>query len=233
MYEHSSDLYDKIYRSFKDYSAEAELVKGVIRQLAPTAKTILDVACGTGEHASFLKQDFTIDGLDINPAFVEISRTKNPECRFYVADMVDFDLGCRYDVVMCLFSSIGYVKTLQKLSRTLAAFKRHTESDGLIVVEPWFTPDVWCVGRPAMVTVDLPELKVCRMNIAEREGALSKFTFHYLVGDSFGVRHFTEMHELGLFTVEEMLACFREVGLAATYDEKGIFGRGLYTARLA
>ena len=233
MFESSPELYDAIYRSFKNYEAESELVKGVIRRLAPEASTILDLACGTGEHASFLKQDFAIDGIDINPAFIGIARAKNPECRFTVADMADFDLGRRYDVVMCLFSSIGYLKTLEKVRRALTAFKRHTKNDGLVIVEPWFTPDTWHAGRTSMVTVDLPQLKVCRMNITEQEGTVSKFMFHYLVGDSSGVRHFTEPHELGLFTTEEMLACFREAGLAVSYDEKGISGRGLYTAHRA
>jgi hypothetical protein len=55
--------------------------------------------------------------------------------------------------------------------------------------------------------------------------------FHYLVGTPEGVEHLTEDHELGLFTVEEMLGFFEQAGLAVHYDPEGIFGRGLYVAR--
>jgi len=48
--------------------------------------------------------------------------------------MVVFDLGKTYDVVMCLFSSIGYVKTLDRVTLALERFKSHTNDGGLILV---------------------------------------------------------------------------------------------------
>jgi hypothetical protein len=47
------------------------------------------------------------------------------------------------------------------------------------------------------------------------------------------VEHFTELHELGLFTVEQHLAAFRAAGLAAEHDPEGPMGRGLYVAAAA
>jgi len=49
----SAELYDAIY-SFKNYSGECDRLRSLINQFAPGARTILDVACGTGEHAKFL-----------------------------------------------------------------------------------------------------------------------------------------------------------------------------------
>ena len=40
-----------------------------------------------------------------------------------------------------------------------------------------------------------------------------------------------ELHELGLFSVEEIREAFRIVELSVKYDEDGLTGRGLYTAR--
>ena len=45
----SAELYDKIY-GFKDYAQEAEAIHQTIQRFKPGAKTLLDVACGTGKH---------------------------------------------------------------------------------------------------------------------------------------------------------------------------------------
>jgi hypothetical protein len=69
------------------------------------------------------------------------------------------------------------------------------------------------------------------MNISEtKDGRLSFFKFHYLVGTPKGMTHFTEDHTLGLFTVNDMKGAFAATGLAVQYDEQGMFGRGLYIA---
>ena len=42
-----------------------------------------------------------------------------------------------------------------------------------------------------------------------------------------------EVHELGLFTTAELLQTFRDAGLDADYDPKGLTDRGLYIAKAA
>jgi SAM-dependent methyltransferase len=231
MFSESADLYDKIYTKLKNYGHEAAEVTSWIKKLCPSAQSVLDVACGTGEHDKFLSIDYRVDGIDLNPEFVRIARSKNPGGDYRVADMIDFDLAKRYDVLVCLFSSIGYVQTTENLHATLATFDRHLNEGDLMLVEPWFTPEAWKDGVVHMNTVDEDQLKVCRMNISEvRDGRLSCFTFHYLVGTANGVAHFTEDHTLGLFTSDDMKAAFAATGLTVQYDKQGMFGRGLYIA---
>ncbi|MGE3527118.1 MAG: class I SAM-dependent methyltransferase, partial [Gemmatimonadales bacterium] len=134
MFTRTADLYDLIYRQFKDYRAEARIVAGLIRELHPTGRSILDAGCGTGEHARFLVEDhgYTVDGFDVEPAFVEIAGRKVPSGRFSVADMAAVDLGTRYDVVLSLFSSIGYLVTPERTTAALACFGRHLRPGGVV-----------------------------------------------------------------------------------------------------
>jgi hypothetical protein len=46
------------------------------------------------------------------------------------ADMVNLELGRQFDVVLCLFSSIGYVRTRALLKKTLFSFARHLKAGG-------------------------------------------------------------------------------------------------------
>ncbi len=231
MYSKTAELYDKIY-GFKDYNDEARRIRELISLEVPSAKTVLDVACGTAEHAKLLSAHYSIDGIDLQPEFVDIAAEKVPSGTFKVADMRSFDMGKRYDVVQCLFSSIGYLLKEEDVVQALECFKRHLNPGGVILVEPWFQPERWTAGLPWMVTVEEPNLKICRMNVSENEGRVSVLNFHYLIADPSGVSHFEEKHLLALYKVEEMLSFFEKAELAVTYDPEGIFGRGMYVARL-
>jgi hypothetical protein len=129
-----------------------------------------------------------------------------------------------------MFSSIGYVRTAERLRSAVSSMARHLEPGGVLVVEPWLSPEVWVDRHVGAVFVDQPELKIARMNVGEREGNLSIFEFEYLVGTPNGLERFNERHELGLFTVEQYLKAFRAAGLEVDHDPEGPMGRGLYIA---
>ena len=230
-YGESAQYYETIYRS-KDYAAEAAQVAEIIRARRPEAKTLLDVACGPHGHVRGWLGAFAVDGVDIVPEFVARAQEKNPTGRYVVGDMRDFDMGRRYDAVVCLFSAIGYLLTLDDLERGIGRMAAHLEPGGVLVVEPWWTPSRWKTGHISMQTAVEDDVKICRMSQCELEGdAVSFMRLHHVVGDASGVRHFTEDHRLRLSTVEEMTAAFERAGLSVAHDPDGYCGRGLYVAR--
>jgi SAM-dependent methyltransferase len=232
MYSESAALYDLIYTPIKDYSAEAGQVAGLLRRARPRSRTLLDVACGTAEHARLLGEvhGFEVDGVDLDPAFVAIARAKCPHGRFDVADMADFHLGRSYDVVLSLFGSIGYAVTLPRLREALACVRDHLVPGGVAIVEPFLTPEAFCPGAIDTHTVEADGLRVTRTRRAERDGPRCRLSFHDIIEGPDGTRQSTEVHELGLFTIDEMLAAFSAVELAVAYDPRGPIGRGVYVA---
>ena len=232
MFSKSARCYDKIYAS-KDYPAETQRLVTIIREnLRSADNRLLDVACGTGRHIELLKGRFAVEGLDISEELLELARRRNPDVLFHQADMIHFELGRRFDVVTCLFSSIGYVRTLENLSRAINCMAQHVVPGGIVLVEPWFTSDAWHPGTVHAQFIDEPELKIARINASFAEGRLSYFDLHYLIGTPEGTEHFVERHEMGLFEQSEMAAAFEEAGLEVSYDKEGLMGRGLYIGRL-
>ena len=232
MFSESAQYYDLLYATFKDYRAEAAAVATLLHDLNPTYRTVLDVACGTGEHARFLAEaGFQIDGLDLDPAFVQIAQRKLPTGRFIVADMTAFKLEARYDAVLCLFSSIAYLKTLDRIERALCCFAEHLAPGGVIVVEPWFQPDVLRAGRMVRNTGEAEGIRVSRTSRIEIDARLSRLLFDYEISEGETTRHAHEVHELGLFTSSEMIDAFRRAGLSVRHDPVGLTDRGLYVAR--
>jgi SAM-dependent methyltransferase len=235
VFSESAEFYDQIYSSFKDYSREARDIAALLGRVHPHCRTILDVACGTGEHARILAADygFRVDGLDLNPAFVRLANIKHPAGRFYHADMIDFHLGQQYDAIVCLFSSIGYARTLSNVRRALACFREHLTPAGLVIVEPWFSPGVLDPARTDTHTLELQGRRIVRVSHIELEDRLSRVRFDYEIHETGGVRYTSEVHELGLFTTEEMLQSFQDAGLVADHDPQGLSGRGMFLAKTA
>lgn len=139
---------------------------------------MLDVACGTGLHLAYLKDQYTVEGLDLDPNMLKIARRRCPGVPFHQGDLVDFDLGRTFDVVLCLFSSIGYAKTLARMQQAVQTMARRLRPGGLLVVEPWLTPDVFETGLIDARFIDEPDLKIARMNTVVAEGRLTIVDFH-------------------------------------------------------
>jgi SAM-dependent methyltransferase len=228
MFSETAQYYDKIY-SFKDYEAETQSLLALLRENTHIeGGLLLDVACGTGCHIEFLKKHFEVEGLDISQDLLDVARQRNPEVVFHQGDMTDFHLGRQFDVVTCLFSSIGYVKSAARLRRASGCMASHLKPGGVLVIEPWFTPDAWKPGTVHALLIDEDELKIARVNTSYVDGRLSYFDLHYLIGTSEGTEHFVERHELGLFTVEEMKAALEATEFDVMYDPEGPTGRGVF-----
>jgi SAM-dependent methyltransferase len=235
MFTASADLYDLVYSGFKGYATETAALAKRIREDHPKARSVLDVACGTGEHARRLAEEygFEVDGLDLDPAFARIARGKLPRATVYEGDMVSFDVPKRYDAILCLFGSIGYVRTLDNVRRTLERFRAHLADSGIVLVEPWFPPGMLSNQYVAVRAAQSPEVSVARMSLTEVDDRMSRLHFEYLIGRPTGIERASEVHELGLFTTDEMIVCSRQAGFEVTHDAEGLSGRGLFVARAA
>ena len=226
----SEKYYDDIYSGMgKNYAEEADKIHNWIQKCKHTeGNTLLDVACGTGTHAGYTSKYYKVKGIDLNPAMLKVARKKHPHIRFHQGDMRNFDLGGQFDVVTCLFSAIGYMKTKADLRKAIKNMTRHILPGGVLLVEPWFSEEQWNAGRVSVNFVDKPELKIIRMNRAGKKGKISLLEFQYLIGTSKGIQHIVEHHEFGLFSHEEYMDAFTRASLQVMYDSEGIFGRGLY-----
>jgi ubiquinone/menaquinone biosynthesis C-methylase UbiE len=231
MYTRSVQFYDAIYH-FKDYTAASSQLQNLLQRQHPTAKTLLDVACGTGKHLEYLRNHYRVEGIDVNPDMLKLARQRCPEVPFHPASMVDFCLDSNFDVITCLFSSIAYVKTRENLEKTLYSMVRHLRPGGVVVIEPFFSPENYWTGTITANFVDEPDLKIVWMYTSDPpQDRVAVLDIHYLVGTPEGVDNFEERHELGLFTHEEYLNAFRGAGLEVTYVSEGLFGRGMYLGK--
>lgn len=222
--------YDLIY-SWKDYKKEVEKInKLIFKHKKSGGMDLLEVACGTGHHLQYFKDEFSCFGIDINEGMLEVAKKKIPSVKFKKANMINFKLEKQFDVITCLFSSIGYVKTRENLRKTINNFAFHLKEGGIIVIEPWFTKSAYKAGFPHMTKYESEELKIARLCVSKVKGNISIMDMNYLVAEKDkGVKYFVDRHELGMFKVNETLKIMKDAGLKAKFLKNGLMkDRGLF-----
>lgn len=230
LYKDLARYYDLIY-SWKDYKKEAEQVFDLIKKFRKSSgNDLLEVACGTGKHLEFFKEQFNCMGVDINEGMLQIARKRLQNVELEQADMMNLDLGKQFDVITCLFSSIGYVRTDKNLKKTFENFAKHLKPGGVIILEAWFNKEAFTVGTPHMTTHDGENIKIARLNISAIQGNISILDMHYLVAEKEKeILHFSDRHELAMFEDDRIVELLKEAGLEAKFIREGFRpDRGLF-----
>jgi len=230
LYGELAKYYDLIY-SFKDYRKETLRIKALISKFKKSdGNELLDVACGTGHHLGYLKDEFSCTGVDISGEILEVAKKNVDNVTFREADMITMDLGKQFDVITCLFSSIGYVKTYSNLESTIRNFARHLREGGVVLIEPWFTKSTYMPGSPHITTYDGKDIKIARLNVSKLRRNVSVMDMHYLIAEKDkGVKYFVDRHELGLFETDETLIIMRAARLQSRFLKHGLMReRGMF-----
>jgi hypothetical protein len=124
------------------------------------------------------------------------------------------------------------VRSIAELNAAIAAMAGHLNAGGVLIVEPWITPDAWRPGTiHGSLVVDEPDLKVSRMVVSATRDRFAVTPMHHLVARPSGVTHFVETHELLLATADEYREAFVAAGLEVRYEPE-ILVRGAWIGRL-
>jgi SAM-dependent methyltransferase len=222
--------YDALY-AFKDYAAEADSLARLADAARPGARTLLDIACGSGRHLEQFARRFEVAGVDLDPNLLAIAAARLPGVPLHRGDMRDFALGRRFDLATCLFSSIAFMRDEAMLRDAFATFAAHLEPGGLLFVEPWFGPDTFWADTITSRSLDDAGLKIAWMYTSRRDGGLSILDNHFLVGTAAGIERLHDRHVLGLFTDGQYRAALRAAGFDVERIQDQTWKRGLYVAR--
>ncbi len=230
MFTNTAHVYDLIYEGAgKDYAAEAAALHDLITARNPQARTLLDVACGTGGHLLHLREGFDVAGLDIDAGMLAEARRKLPDVPLIRADMRTFQLHRQFDAIVCLFSSIGYMRSSEELQSAVGRMAAHLAPGAVLVVDGWIRPDQWI--DPGTVHAEAgrrPGIAAARVGRSRREGNKSYLEIHHLVGTVDGVEYLVDHHELTLFEPHQYEEAFVRAGLAAEVIPSPLAGRDRY-----
>jgi len=150
--------YDMTHR-WRDYRKQVNFLDSVFRHHGRGIETVMDICCGTGEHAILLaERGYQVDGIDISEEMLEIANRKAQQkelnISFIKQDVLHLDPGKKkFDAAYCLGFTFHYMTTYQKAICLLENLFVHLLPSGLLVVDlisPWKLLDepqkdkYWC-----------------------------------------------------------------------------------------
>jgi trans-aconitate methyltransferase len=117
----------------EDYADEAAFFGRLF--LAENAGTVLELGCGGGNVAWFLKEDFVLTLTDISEAMLAESKKQNPELEHIEGDMRTLRLERTFDGIL-IHDAIMYMSSEEDLRAALLTAHEHCKPGGVSVFVP-------------------------------------------------------------------------------------------------
>jgi SAM-dependent methyltransferase len=209
-----ADAYDAIYRS-KDYDGEVDLIERIlVRHGHRGPRRLLDLGCGTGNHALPLAQrGHSVVGVDRSASMLEQARAKASAAGahslvFHHGDIRGLDVGRRFDAVLMMFTVLGYQLEDADVAAALATVHRHLDPGGLFIFDVWNGAAV-LADRPGSREIGVTEgsTRITRKTTASLDIArhLCRVSFDLArVDDGGRVEQWREEHLVRYYFSEEL-----------------------------
>jgi SAM-dependent methyltransferase len=205
-----------LFSPLEEYADEAEFFEGVLTKAQlPAAPTLMELGCGGGSIAFYLKKRFAqVTLTDISAQMLEVSRALNPECEHIEADMRTMRLERRFDVVF-VHDAIDYMTSLEELRAAVETAFVHCKAGGMALfipdgVKENFKPSTEYGGKDA----DGRALRYLEWTYdPDKEDTTYAVEYAFLLREGEEPVHMEhEQHICGLFAREEWLRILGGVG---------------------
>jgi len=139
-YEKFAYDYDEFGNLFEKFPGDEKLFfENIFKE--HSVKTVLDCACGTGQHLyTFSEMGFCVSGSDYSEAMLEVAETNLKkhgktiplfQCDFRYLEQKHTE---KFDVVVCLTTSLPHLHTDEDLITALKSMKNRLNENGLLIL---------------------------------------------------------------------------------------------------
>jgi SAM-dependent methyltransferase len=132
IYTGFAPFYDRI---MGDRGEEVDRIRSYISRHLPSARSLLELGCGTGALLAGLDGDLDLTGIDQSPEMLAIAAQTVPGARLVRGDMTAFTLAARFDVVICMFDTLNHVPSFAGWLSMFSCVHEHLADGGLFIFD--------------------------------------------------------------------------------------------------
>ncbi|MDQ3193430.1 MAG: class I SAM-dependent methyltransferase, partial [Bacteroidota bacterium] len=125
-------FYDKVIGGHNDLQ---EYILEKISRYNENAESILELGCGTGKNLENLQSRFEITGIDISGEMLKIAKKKIPGGKFYPGDIRAFDLGKKFDVIICMYDTVNHLILFNEWKKLFRNVNEHLSENGIFIFD--------------------------------------------------------------------------------------------------
>jgi SAM-dependent methyltransferase len=137
--------YYDVTHQWRDYERQSAFLLEIVRKYRPDSKRVLDIACGTGEHARRLSSSgYKVTAIDNSREMLDIAARKNrklsPVPEWVLSDLLTLQSFDPFDVIYCLGMTIHYIYSPDRLVSFLSGVSEKLHTGGIFILDiisPW------------------------------------------------------------------------------------------------
>lgn len=219
-----ADFYDWLYQD-KNYAGECDALEEIFKKYGKgKISYILDLGCGTGNHAFILhKRGYKIMGVDRSEVMLANARKKLSKLsiakniRFQKGDLRNWKMDEKFDAAVMMFAVLGYQLTNKDVLQAFSTVSRHLKHNGLFIFDIWYGPAVISQKPSKRVkTVKINDGEIKRLAWSEINTTKNICTVHYAtsyIKNKQQNQVIKEDHQMRYFFSLELSSLLEESGL--------------------
>lgn len=138
-YQEFALLYDELMNDI-DYKSWYDYIKEIFKKYNKKPKTILEMACGTGNLTEYFCEDgYNITAFDISEDMLSITYNKLDKFKnlsILKQDMVNLNLGSKkFDIIICACDSMNYITREEDLKKVFENAYKCLNDGGLFIFD--------------------------------------------------------------------------------------------------
>ena len=220
MFEAELAKYYDIMRQYRDYDDECGFVDTLIRKNVPRAKSVLDLCCGTGEHAiRMARLGYAVTGVDQSQDMLNIAVDKanasSLSIDFVCKDIFKLEVKEKFEVSYCLGYTFLYMTTNSDARRFFKTVRNALMPGGLFIVD-------FINGLSLIKDFDKDEftyqhkgatIKQHERSYLDKRRGVKHLDFEYeIIDNSGGVRRIHAEEDLRIFYENEVQSLLSDCG---------------------
>jgi 2-polyprenyl-3-methyl-5-hydroxy-6-metoxy-1,4-benzoquinol methylase len=217
-----SEYYLRVYSQRNQTEAE-RLVELIAKGLNLKANSsVLDMACGAGRHAiTFAKLGFKVTAVDLSQRLISEAKKSaeqaGAEIDFVLSDILEFETSEQLDLVINLFTSIGYFENDEE---NYAVIKKafNLLNDGGYFILDYFNKDFLLKNLIPTTVFSENGLKITQNRSIKGTRIVKKIT----IENNSSIEEFYE--SVRLYSYEEILTYIKNAGFTIVKQYGDYFG---------
>ena len=216
-----ANYYDELYKD-KNYKKETNFVIKNLKKNKKKIKTILEIGCGTGNHAIFLaKSGFSVVGIDSSKKMIEVANKKKNNLNIFLKkklifkniNALEFKTKKKFDAVIMLFHVFNFLNSKKKITKFVNKIFNTIKFSGILLFD-FINADCAIKNKPKITEKEIKTklyfLKRSTKPILNLKKRNLKIIFKIFVNFYFIKKQikFLETHNLSIFSKNQYVNFF-------------------------